>query len=160
MKVLVVYYSQTGRTKKVAEELAAMLRSQGAEVRQVRIEPAQEKDYHTNVKEARKGVVAALKPTLTNVADYDRVCLGTPVWSSSPATPINGYLATCSGLEGKKAACFATHGGGSARSTLETLRTKLEEKGARVIDSLGIDSTRGFSGKVRDSVRDFARNLG
>jgi len=42
---------------------------------------------------------------------------------------------------------------------LKKLRTKLEEKGAEVIDSLGIDSTRLFNDKVKDSIRDFAKKL-
>jgi len=32
MKILVIYYSQTGRTKRVAKELTDILRSRGAEV--------------------------------------------------------------------------------------------------------------------------------
>jgi len=159
MKILVIYYSQTGKTERAAKKLVDILKSRGAEVKQARIEPEEEKDYNTNITEARKGVAARIKPTLTDVSVYDLVCVGTPVWSSSPAPPVNGYLATCSGLKGKKAACFATHGGGNARSTLEKLRAKLEEKGAKVIGSLGIDSTRPFSDKVKDCIRDFAKNL-
>jgi flavorubredoxin len=104
-------------------------------------------------------VAAKIKPILTDVSVYDLVCMGTPVWSSSPSPPVNGYLAICSGLKSKKAACFATYGGGNARITLEKLRAKLEEKGAKVIGSLGIDSTRLFSNKVKDCIRDFAKNL-
>jgi len=159
MKILVIYYSQTGRTKRVAKELTDILGSRGAEVKQARIEPEEERDYNTNIREARKGVAAKIKPTLTNVSDYDLVCVGTPVWSSALATPVNGYLVACSGLKGKKAVCFTTYGGGSARSTLKKLRTKLEEKGAEVIDSLWIDSTRLFNDKVKDSIRDFAKKL-
>jgi len=159
MKILVIYYSQTGRTKRVAKELTDILGSRGAEVKQARIEPEEERDYNTNITEARKGVAAKVKLTLTDVSVYDLLCMGTPVWSSAPAPSVNGYLATCSGLEGKKAACFATYGGGSARSTLEKLRAKLEEKGAKVIGSLGIDSTRLFNDKVKDSIRDFAKKL-
>jgi len=159
MKILVIYYSQTGKTERAAKELADILKSRGAEVKQARIEPEEEKDYHTNITEARKGVAAKIKPTLTDVSAYDLVCMSTPVWSSSPAPPVNGYLATCSELKSKKAACFATYGGGNARSTLEKLRAKLEDKGAKVIGSLGIDSTRAFSDKVKDCIGDFAKNL-
>lgn len=102
MRVLVVYYSQTGRTKRVAKQLVSVLEDQGVKVEESSIEPVKEKDYRTNVREAREGVEAEIKPTLTDVSDYSVVCIGTPVWSSSPATPVNGYLASCSGLEGKK----------------------------------------------------------
>lgn len=159
MKILIVYYSQTGKTERVVRELVDAFKSQGAEVNEIRLEPVEEKDYNTNIREAREGVEAEIRPTLTDVSDYDLVCVGTPVWSSAPAPPINGFLATCSGLKGKKGACFATYGGGSARSSLEKLRTKLEEKGANVIGSFGIDSSRPFTDKVKDSIRDFAENL-
>lgn len=97
MKILVIYYSQTGRTKRVAKELTDILGSRGAEVKQARIEPEEERDYNTNIREARKGVAAKIKPTLTNVSDYDLVCVGTPVWSSAPATPVNGTLSPAPG---------------------------------------------------------------
>jgi len=100
MKILVIYYSQTGRTKRVAKELTDILRSRGAEVKQARIEPEEERDYNTNIREAQKGVAAKIKPTLTNVSDYDLVCVGTPVWSSAPATPV--IMATLSPAPGSR----------------------------------------------------------
>lgn len=108
MRIVVAYYSQTGKTKKVAGEIADTLKSRGVEVERVQIESVEDKDYSTNVREAREGVEAEIRLTLTDLSEYDVVCVGTPVWSSSRATPVNGYFAACSGLEGMKAACFAT----------------------------------------------------
>jgi len=155
MKVLVIYYSQTGKTKRIAEEIAKDFKAAGNEAKLTSIEPVEEKDYTTNVREAREGTEAKIKPTVSDVSGYDLICVGTPVWSSSPATPVNGYIASMTGIKDKKAACFATYGGGSAASTLEKLRKKLEEKEAIVVDTLGIDSTRRFSEDVRQSVKDF-----
>jgi len=159
MKVLVIYYSQSGKTKRLAEEIAKNFKVAGNEVELASIEPVEEKDYTTNVREAREGVEAKIKPAVTDVAGYDLICVGTPVWSSSPATSVNGYIASITGIKGKKVACFATCGGGSAGSTLEKLRTKLEGKEAIVVDTFGIDSTKPFSEDVRQSVKDFVRKL-
>lgn len=159
MKVLVIYYSQSGKTKRLAEEIAKNFKVAGNEVELASIEPVEEKDYTTNVREAREGVEAKIKPAMTDVSGYDLICVGTPVWSSSPATSVNGYIASITGIKGKKVACFAPCGGGSAGSTLEKLRTKLEGKEAIVVDTFGIDSTRPFSEDVRQSVKDFVRKL-
>jgi len=159
MKVLVIYYSQSGKTKRLAEEIAKDFEGAGNGVELRGIEPVKEKDYTTNVREAREAVEAKIKSTVSNVSGYDLICIGTPVWSSSPATPVNGYIASITGIKGKKVVCFATYGGGSAGSTLEKLRTKLEGKEAIVVDTFGIDSTRPFSEDVRQSVKDFVREL-
>ncbi len=97
MKVLVIYYSQSGKTKRLAEEIAKNFKVAGNEVELASIEPVEEKDYTTNVREAREGVEAKIKLAVTDVSGYDLICVGTPVWSSSPATSVNGYIASITG---------------------------------------------------------------
>jgi len=158
-QVLVIYYSQTGKTKKLGQEIVKDFKAIGNEVKLASIEPVEEKSYTTNVREARESVEVKIKPTVMDISGYDLICIGTPVWSSSPATPVNGYVASVTGIKGKKTACFATHGGGSATSTLEKLRAKLEGQGAVVIGSFGIDSTRPFSEDVRQAIKHFVKKL-
>lgn len=159
MKVLVIYYSQTGKTKRLAEEIAKDFEDAGNDIELKGIEPVEEKDYTTNVREARENAETKIKSTVSNVSGYDLICVGTPVWSSSPATCINGYIASITGIKGKKVVCFATSGGGSRESTFKKMRKKLKSKGATVVDTFGINSTRPFSEDVRQSVKDFVRKL-
>lgn len=159
MKVLVIYYSQTGKTKKLAEEIVKNFEIVGNKVRLESIEPVEEKDYGTNGREAKEGVEAKIKPTVGDVSGYDLICIGTPVWSSSPATPVNGYIAGVTGIKGMEVACFATSGGGSRESTFQKMKKKLKSKGAVVVDSFGIDSMRPFSEGVRQSIKGFVEKL-
>ena len=159
MKVLVIYYSQTGKTKKLGEEITKSFKVTGNDVELKSIEPVKEKDYTANVKEARDEVEVKIKPTISDVSSYDLICLGTPVWSSSPATPINGYIASLTEIKGKKVACFATSGGGSRESTFKKMSKKLEKKGAINVDYFGIDSREQLSQQAKQSVKDFVKKL-
>lgn len=160
MKALVVYHSQTGNTKIMAEEIARGLEERSVEVKLASIEPREEKDYKTNVEEAKKGVKAKIKPTETDLSEYELVCIGSPVWSSAPSTPVNGYLADCREISGKEIVCFATHGGGGPGNTLEIMRRELEERGGKVIDAIALSSSEISTKRDRECARKIGRKLG
>ena len=109
MKVLIAFYSQTGKTKTIAQILADNLEEKGAQVKLVSVEPIENKSYQANIDEAKKGVTAEIKLTTADVSAYDIICIGTPVWASAPAPAVNGYISQCKGVAGKKVVCFATH---------------------------------------------------
>lgn len=146
MKALVVYYSQTGNTEKVARQMAQGLKDSDLEAEVVSIEPSKEKDYQTNVEEAKEQREAEIEPMQTDLRNYGLVCLGTPVWSSAPATPVNGWLGKCENVGGTKILCFATHGGGGPGETFEIMRSKLQEKGGKVVKTLSISSRKVSTG--------------
>ena len=112
MKTLVVYYSRTGVTRKVAEELAEQL---GADLEEI------------HERKSRRGVLgflggawdalrkksSSIEPARCDPADYDLVLIGTPVWAGTMATPARSYL-TERGRAIRRAALFCTHGGGGA----------------------------------------------
>lgn len=158
MRAVVVYYSQTGRTEEMAENIAEGIRDRGVETDVVSIERSEEKSYRTNVEEAKKLVEAEIEPTKTDLSEYDFICIGTPVWSSAPATPVNGYLAEVRGVEGKKILCFATHGGGGPGDTFEIMK-KLEKMGGKVVDTVAIPSGKVGAERGRKRARGSGRDL-
>lgn len=160
MKALVVYHSQTGNTKIIAEEIAEGLKERGVEVKLASIKPREEKDYETNVEEAKGGVKARIEPTETDLSGYKLVCIGSPVWSSAPSTPVNGYLAGCRGADGKEIVCFATHGGGGPGDSLEIMRRELEERGGKVIDTIAFPSSEISTEGGKERARQIGRKLG
>ena len=110
MKALVVYYSRTGNTKSVAEEIAAEL---GADVDEV---------VDLKKREGRMGYLSAsidatsnretnISETKKNPADYDLIVIGTPVWFYSPSSAIRTYIAKHD-VSGKNVALFFTCNGG------------------------------------------------
>lgn len=91
MKSLVVYYSRSNITKKLAEDIAGKLNCDIEEV-------IPEVDYNgrlgyaRGIKDGASGKIVDLKPLKFNPAEYDVVYIGAPVWVSKAANPIISYL--------------------------------------------------------------------
>lgn len=111
-KTLVVYYSHSGNTKKLAGKIAEL---NGADLLELVPEQAYPQDYNTVVEQAKREIRAGfypkLKNKLTELAQYNVILAGTPNWWSTMAPPVGTFLKDCN-LTGKKVAVFATHGGG------------------------------------------------
>ncbi|MBU5484623.1 hypothetical protein KQI86_09795 [Clostridium sp. MSJ-11] len=90
-KALIVYYSRTGNTKKVAEELGEIL---GCDVEEV-IDYSDRKGTKGYIKSA----VDAIKKTKTKISTpkfnpekHDIIIIATPVWASTMANAIRTYI--------------------------------------------------------------------
>lgn len=89
-KVLVTYYSWSGNTKKVAEALAQQI---GADLvaLTVPLDTFSKDMYETN-DQANEQLAKNRLPELSNfpenLAAYDTIFIGGPVWSGKPATPL------------------------------------------------------------------------
>lgn len=115
-KVLVTYFSATGTTRAAAERLAALT---GADL--AAIVPEQEyteADLNYMDSTSRSSVEMkdpasrpAMKAFEANVADYDVVLIGFPIWWNTAPTIINTFIEANPALAGKTVAFFATSGG-------------------------------------------------
>ena len=88
-KALVVYFSKTGNTQGVAEIVAKLT---GAEIfRLETVEPYPD-DYHTSTEVAKRQLEEDARPALKavpqNLARYDVIFLGHPVWWHTIPTPV------------------------------------------------------------------------
>ena len=94
-KILVVYYSKTGNTKKIAEKISKLLNADIDEiiVKEKQISPRE--NFKMNYKK--------------NPSDYDLIIIGTPVWGLRPVPAIKRYL-TENENKIKKIAFFCTCG--------------------------------------------------
>ena len=88
---LVVFYSRTGNTKKIASELAEALKADIEEVEDTtgRSGPI---GWLKSGRDAGQKSLTKLKPLSKNPADYDLVIVGSPVWNDTVSTPIRTYL--------------------------------------------------------------------
>ena len=111
MKKLVVYYSFGGNTRAVARRIAKEIGADIAEIRTVKSYPD---DYDVLVslgkKEVESGYVPQLYPLPVNVAEYDTVVIGTPVWWYTFAPAVKTFLKSVN-WTGKTVYPFATNGG-------------------------------------------------
>ena len=130
MSVCIVYHSETGNTKKVAEAAA---KATGAVLIPVRDTANYSKigRYLVGARKARAGEKAAIEPSRIEVSGYDLVIVGSPVWAWRPTPGANGAIAALAGCEGKKGMVFATSGG-MPKDTLPIMKNALGGRGVKV----------------------------
>lgn len=90
-KALIVYYSRTGNTKKVADELEKIL---GCDVEEV-IDYVDRKGtlgYMKSVMDAMKRKTTKISARKFNPEKYDIIIIATPVWASTMANAIRTYV--------------------------------------------------------------------
>jgi flavodoxin len=132
MKAIIIYYSYSGNTKKVAGVLRGYLQ-QKAQVEEAELEARDESAaFLGQCRRAFWHKRAEIEPVNVDLGDYDLICLGTPVWAFGPAPAINAYLDKCSGLENKQVILFTTFGSGTGNNRcLNYMQEILAKKGAK-----------------------------
>ena len=139
-KVLVLYYSQTDNTKAVAQEIATALSADMEEV--VPLEPyggSYEETIQRCIREREGEILPNIQPIKANIADYDIVFVGYPVWFGTCALP----MLTCLGeidLSGKKVVPFCTFGSGGLQSSAADIIKKQPQ--AEVLPGYGVRTAR------------------
>ena len=139
MKITVIYYSLSGKTRTIAERIHADCIGDIIEV-------VPDHPYST-LSAVTKGCYRALTgaadlivPGVINVGDTDLVVLATPVWAGKPTPVINAAIRSLTGQEEKKAflvvTCSDTKSGGQA---ISLLRTRVSERGLEVIGEAVLD---------------------
>ncbi|MCD4824110.1 MAG: hypothetical protein K8S55_05845 [Phycisphaerae bacterium] len=106
MKILVVYYSRTGVTRKVASSIAQTLNADIEELIDTK-KRAGPLGFAVAVKDAALKKIVPITPPQKNPGDYDLVIIGTPVWADTMCTAVRAYLTDC-GKDIKQAASFCT----------------------------------------------------
>lgn len=130
MAVAIIYHSMGGHTQEIAEYLASAFDG-------MLIEVVSQTHYNfvtrylIGGKRALRGEKDEIEPEVIDVAGFDRIVVGTPVWIGHPTPAINGAVGALRGCEGKDAVIYATCGG-IARDALKLLQAALVEKGVRV----------------------------
>lgn len=135
-KCLVLYYSQTGATKDVAEALQKEL---NADIEQIEITDPYSGDYGQTIarvgQERAEGIVPQTNPLSHNLDEYDVIFLGYPIWFGSYAPPIAGLL-QANNLDGKEIVPFCTFGSGGLEVSVDSLRANLPN--ATIADGYGV----------------------
>lgn len=107
-KILVVYYSRTGRTKKVAEAIASQL---GADIEEI-VDTTPRKGlraiFHATL-DGLLGRTTDIEEPAKDPYDYDLIVVGTPIWAGSVCAPVRDYFTWTDGAI-RNAAFFLTHG--------------------------------------------------
>lgn len=139
-KALVLYYSQTETTQKVAQEIANRL---GADMEEILPVQPYDGTYQETItrsgQERQSGNMPAVQPIKAKLKDYDVIFLGYPIWFGTYALPIATLLDEVD-FSGKKIVPFCTFGSGGLDASVRDLKAKLT--GAEILPGYGVRSAR------------------
>ena len=139
-KSLVVFYSQNGATKKVAE---IFQKSRNADVFEIALATPYPSTYDSTIAAVGAQRESKQWPALANakvdLAKYDTVFLGYPIMFGSFAPPIYSFLDS-NDLSGKVVVPFCTYGSGGRKASAAELKTL--EPNANVTLAYGISNKR------------------
>lgn len=154
-KILIAYFSATGTTARAAEKLANVT---GGEI--YAIVPAQpyiSSDLAWNDKQSRSSVEMndsksrpAIKGKKENIADYDVIFIGYPIWWDLAPRIINTFIESHD-LEGKTIIPFATSGGSTLSGSAAALKKAypaLDWKEGRLLNRVDEKSIRAWIDKL------------
>ena len=155
-KMLVLYYSLTSNTKTVAQEIATRLH---ADIEEIALVEPYDTAFQATIERCKadreKGILPEIKPLKSNIADYDVVFIGYPIWFGTYAPPIASLLDKID-LSGKTVVPFCTFGSGGLESSAKDLAAK--QPNAKVRQGYGVRAARMAA--VPKEVEDFlARNF-
>ncbi|MFH1768337.1 MAG: flavodoxin domain-containing protein, partial [Candidatus Omnitrophota bacterium] len=130
----IIFYSFSGNTRDIAFLIKDKLEGNGHSVDVVRLTPFNEvKSCFSQAKQAFLKEEVELINNEYNLAGYDFVIFGSPVWAVAIVPAMRSYLRMAEGLENKKAAVFFTYGGIGAGQAIKEFRSLLDKKGARIV---------------------------
>jgi flavodoxin len=139
-KSLVVYYSQTGATKKLAE---IFQKAKNADVFEIATVTPYPSTYDSTIAAVGAQRESKQWPALVNakadLAKYDTVYLGYPIMFGSFAPPVYTFLDS-NDLSGKVVVPFCTYGSGGRKASAAELKTL--EPNANVTLAYGISNKR------------------
>jgi flavodoxin len=131
MKTLVVYYSLTGNTEKIARKIADTL---GADLEKIEVAQPYEGSYQQIVnlaeKEVNRNYQRPIKPLKNKLADYDRIIVGTPTWWYRMASPMLTFLSN-NDFTGKTIVPYMTNAGWPG-TVIEDMTSVARRQGAKV----------------------------
>ena len=130
-KILVVYFSATGITKKVAQNLAEATNGDLYEIKPLK--PYTSSDLDWTDKNSRSSVEMkdySSRPKIIkdefSISDYDTIYLGFPIWWYIAPTIVNTFL-ECHDFSNKKIILFATSGGSGFGKTVDNIRPSVAD---------------------------------
>ena len=131
-KILVAYFSASGVTQKLAENLAETANADLFEIKPEKLYTREDLDW-TN-KTSRSSIEMndpasrpAIAKKLDNMNSYDTVFVGFPIWWYIAPKIINTFLESYD-FSGKTIIPFATSGGSGIGKTVEKLRPSCSNK--------------------------------
>lgn len=138
-KSLVVYFSKTGTTERIANEIKDITGSDIVKIETVNPYP---EDYNETVEIAQKEKTEKARPeiktTVDNLDEYDTIYIGYPIWWGTMPMAMFTFIEN-NNLDGKTIIPFSTHKGSGLGSSVSDLKTALPN--STIKDGLACNSS-------------------
>jgi flavodoxin len=163
MKILVIFYSRTGVTKKAGERIAANLGEKPG--MQVAVEEIIEPKSRNGIlgwmgagRDAMGRRETPIEPVHSNPAEFDLVVIVTPVWAWTASSPVRTFCVQ-HGKQAKKVAFFCTMGGTGDKKTFEALEAMCGQAPVATLGLLTRHVKKDDEGEFVAKVKTFAEAI-
>jgi flavodoxin len=154
MKTLILFYSRTGMTKKVAEKLAVIFNADTEEVCDT-VNRSGAGGYLLSGRDATFKKLTILKPLTHDISKYELVIIGTPIWAWTMSTPVRTLL-TEQKDKINKVAFFCTQGGSGAEKAFIQMAQLLNKQ---PVASFSLLTKEVAQDKMLDVLNNFAAKI-
>lgn len=141
MKTIILYYSFGGSTKKEAEKLA---KEKGATL--CRVEETKKRGMisalFSGCPAAAKRKASKIKPIAYNLAEFDQIIIGGPIWAGYPAPAVNAIFDALP--SGKEVELFFCSGGGEAPKSAPGTKEIIANKGCKLNSYRDVKTGQGM----------------
>jgi flavodoxin len=125
-KVLVSYFSATGKTKKMAESISNKINGDLFEIEPITFYSQEDLDWtnsdsRSSVEMADKDFRAPIERKVENIEEYDKVVIGFPIWWSIAPSIVKTFIEE-NDLLNKSIYLFYTSGENTAFNCLDDLK--------------------------------------
>jgi flavodoxin len=134
--VLIIYYSRSGNTREIANQIHDRVGGDIIELQTVEPYPD---EYDAVTKQAKQelnsGYKPALKTKIENIGSYDVIFVGSPIWWGTIAAPVKTFLSEYD-LSGKTIVPFITHAGSGLGRSVTDIATLCPN--STILDGLAV----------------------
>ena len=138
-KTIIIYFSLTGNTERLAHLAGDFLKEKGKAVDYFKLPADQAGSFLKNCRDAFAKKTIKIKE-LPDLFGYDLVLLGSPIWAWNVVPAMRALLEQVSPA-GKEVFIFATHGGGPGKA-MAGFAKKVADKGGTVIGAYDVADKR------------------
>jgi flavodoxin len=136
MKTCIIYHSESGNTRHVAQHLASVCDGKLIDITDTARYFSLTR-FLVRCKMARGEEKTTIEPSSIDVSGFDQLVFGSPVWAFKPTPAIHAAIDSLKGCEGKKATAFCTHGGRPGQ-TAEVFQKWIEARGMKCVGNANI----------------------
>ena len=155
-KILIAYYSRTGNTRNVAQEIQ---KNVGGDLFEIKTTNTYPEEYQATTEQAKTEKNNKFRPQLaTQVADfasYDVIFVGYPIWWGTMPMGVFSFLEQ-NNFAGKTVIPFCTHGGSGLGDSVSEIKKTLPQ--ANVRSGLAVRGSE--AGKAQTEIANWLKSIG